>query len=451
MMIGESDVIIKSLHIKGLYGKYDYDIEFNEDLTFLYGSNGCGKTTILTILDCIMTGEIDDLLSYEFNNIKLYYTSMGDNSCLKLIEINITENRMTLTIDNQKILDLSPRDLDSEFPYIGVPLFYKTKVFGKMKELFNYIYWSLSRDNFKVDRTRDVINQNGFPIFHKNDSNESYNKNGYLSNSLESIAAVVKDRYTQIVRRENSLSEEYRNNILTSAIMPEKKSRLNRAIMEMDRLTPGYIQDVKAKYREVLDNFGLSYTSEQIEDFFSGFLEELKTFREKNVENGTPISLLWKYTEIMRIEEITSASEDIERKKQEVRKPIKDFEEIINLFFDASDGDKRLEVTPDGSIIFRTKRGDSLSLSDLSSGEKHLVILFTGLIFGLDNDKQGIFIVDEPDTSLHLLWQRLFVPSILKLNKNIQLIFATHSPEIIGQYRSNLFEVKRKYSEERYA
>lgn len=450
-MIGESDVIIKSLHIKGLYGKYDYDIEFNEDLTFLYGSNGCGKTTILTILDCIMTGEIDNLLSYEFNNIKLYYTSMGDNSCLKLIEINITENRMTLTIDDQKILDLSSKDLNSEFPYIGVPLFYKTKVLSKMKELFNYIYWSLSRDNFKVDRTRDSINQNGFPIFHKNDSNESYNKNGYLSNSLESIAAVVKDRYTQIVRIENSLSEEYRNNILTSAIMPEKKSRLNRAIMEMDRLTPGYIQDVKAKYRKVLDNFGLSYTPEQIEDFFSGFLEELKTFREKNVENGTPISLLWKYTEIMRIEEITSASEDIERKKQEVRKPIKDFEEIINLFFDASDGDKRLEVTPDGSIIFRTKRGDSLSLSDLSSGEKHLVILFTGLIFGLNNDKQGIFIVDEPDTSLHLLWQRLFVPSILKLNKNIQLIFATHSPEIIGQYRANLFEVKRKYSEERYA
>ena len=70
----------------------------------------------------------------------------------------------------------------------------------------------------------------------------------------------------------------------------------------------------------------------------------------------------------------------------------------------------------------------------MSSGEKQIFIIFASLIFGLKNNKSGIYIIDEPEASLHLKWQREFVSSILEINPNIQLIFATHSPEIVGRY-----------------
>lgn len=65
------------------------------------------------------------------------------------------------------------------------------------------------------------------------------------------------------------------------------------------------------------------------------------------------------------------------------------------------------------------------------------------MIFGLRGKSTGIFIVDEPEASLHLEWQSKFVPAILKTNENIQVIFATHSPELIGKYREKAIKLKR--------
>ena len=58
LYLGATKMIIKRLEIKGLYGIYDYNVQFNDDLTFIYGVNGCGKTTILSIVTSIVTGKI---------------------------------------------------------------------------------------------------------------------------------------------------------------------------------------------------------------------------------------------------------------------------------------------------------------------------------------------------------------------------------------------------------
>lgn len=99
-------------------------------------------------------------------------------------------------------------------------------------------------------------------------------------------------------------------------------------------------------------------------------------------------------------------------------------------------------VNSEGQVYFDT-HSQKLKLQDLSSGEKQLIITFASLIFGLKGKNKGIFIVDEPEASLHLEWQSKFVPAILKANENIQLIFATHSPELIGKYRSKAVKLVR--------
>ena len=62
-----TNMIIKRLEIKNLHGIYNYNVSFNDDLTFIFGENGCGKTTILDIVSSIVTGRLYNLFSYDFS------------------------------------------------------------------------------------------------------------------------------------------------------------------------------------------------------------------------------------------------------------------------------------------------------------------------------------------------------------------------------------------------
>ena len=61
----------------------------------------------------------------------------------------------------------------------------------------------------------------------------------------------------------------------------------------------------------------------------------------------------------------------------------------------------------------------------------------------MDQRKTSIVIVDEPELSLHLSWQRMFIKKSLEVGKGVQLIFATHSPEIIGKYGNYAYEITK--------
>jgi predicted ATPase len=66
----------------------------------------------------------------------------------------------------------------------------------------------------------------------------------------------------------------------------------------------------------------------------------------------------------------------------------------------------------------------------LSSGEKQMLSLLSYCIFY----ENAIIFIDEPELSLHVDWQRLFVPTLLKLNTSNQYFMATHSPFIYSRY-----------------
>ncbi|MEN8216126.1 MAG: AAA family ATPase [Pseudomonadota bacterium] len=68
---------------------------------------------------------------------------------------------------------------------------------------------------------------------------------------------------------------------------------------------------------------------------------------------------------------------------------------------------------------------------NLSSGEKQiLIILLTTL---LQDKKEYILLMDEPEISLHIDWQRTLIKNIRQINPNCQIIIATHSPTVYYQ------------------
>ena len=73
--------------------------------------------------------------------------------------------------------------------------------------------------------------------------------------------------------------------------------------------------------------------------------------------------------------------------------------------------------------------------SMLSSGEKQLVLLLCNAITARNDGT--IFIIDEPEISLNVKWQRRLIQALLTCLDGVesQLVMATHSIEILSQYK----------------
>jgi ABC-type glutathione transport system ATPase component len=101
---------------------------------------------------------------------------------------------------------------------------------------------------------------------------------------------------------------------------------------------------------------------------------------------------------------------------------------------------KRAEflLGPEGIVITDEVTNERLRPNALSSGEKQIVLLFSDIV-SLQNETR-LFIIDEPELSLNPEWQRHLMPRLLGVTEQsrMQLIAATHSIEIMAQFRDRI-------------
>ena len=439
----EKKVLIKKLKIKKLHNFYNYSIKFNHDLTFIFGENGCGKTTILNIVSSIVTGKLYNLFSYKFDEILLYYVC-ETNKKTEEIKINRLENKFVIHLSENdcqeeiEIIEIISRE-DDEYALDRFISSYASSSF--LKEKFNYIYLPLSRNSQEGINSFEnrVYARRRHPIYSDKDI---LNKN-YLNDSLHYIEEIIKNGYMRINSSEISINARFRSNIFTSSL---KVTSEYSASSMFDGLEKNTVQDIdkkKKEYVKLLQSIGEwnDETEKSVEQFFKKYKN---AFQKSQRDRGVTVDFLLMNMEFNRIKEIASQAENIEKEKEKLREPITVFLEIVNNFFKATDDKKNVHINSEGRIIIESEYPRrSLSLYNLSSGEKQIIIIFACLIFGLPNDKNGIFIIDEPEASLHLAWQKIFVDSIQKVN-NIQFIFATHSPEIISKYSKKANKIHKQ-------
>lgn len=102
------------------------------------------------------------------------------------------------------------------------------------------------------------------------------------------------------------------------------------------------------------------------------------------------------------------------------------FKKTINEMF--AETGKRIN-DDDNKISFLTWQDEPLYPGQLSSGEKQLLIILMKAL--VQDNKPAVMIMDEPEISLHVDWQKSLISRIKALNPNVQLIIATHSPAMI--------------------
>ena len=123
--------------------------------------------------------------------------------------------------------------------------------------------------------------------------------------------------------------------------------------------------------------------------------------------------------------------QDWERKLQPllpVHRKITALKRIVNDKFVG----KSLTLDSRGVLKFASDEGKEVPVGVLSSGEKHLLALFTMLLFAAN---EGSFVfIDEPEISLHAAWKHAFVDDLEVVAElaDVQIVFATHSTAVIN-------------------
>jgi predicted ATPase len=102
--------------------------------------------------------------------------------------------------------------------------------------------------------------------------------------------------------------------------------------------------------------------------------------------------------------------------------PDHDDEFAVNLIEPEDEGAGAFEV------IYTRRNSHSLSVDDLSAGQLELFLFLAALV--LNDDRQGLVFIDEPELHLDPQWHAPIVRALMDLQPSAQFIVATHSPEI---------------------
>ena len=446
---------IKKLEIKKLHNLYNYNVEFNSDLTFLYGRNGSGKTTILNIIEAIVSGRIYELYAWDFDYITLDY--FDDSGLFKYNNfINIKYKNDSLDVKWKEDIKTIKRDdfihvCEEADTYDEMSSLMEERypILQEIKKEFNYVYLPLNR-NF-INRLNSSIFERFRRIKRRSFFYDEWDDR-VLSREerIGRTAALVRRKYAEATARVSEINDDFRNKVLKSLLSTNtmgSNESFAKFIFESVRTIS--VDSIQGQYFKLLDSLGILDDEERTK--FNNFFNEYK--RQVNQlgfvdskKKGLPISLslVFEYHEIEKMQKVIPLAQEMEEKKAEALERINIFVETMNSFIHNNINDKTLYLDQTGKIKFKIegKQDIDITTDNLSSGEKQLLIFFANFVFNVERNSSSIFVVDEPELSLHLGWQKMFVEKALNINKNMQLIFATHAPEFVGKYRDKMFKLE---------
>jgi energy-coupling factor transporter ATP-binding protein EcfA2 len=121
-----------------------------------------------------------------------------------------------------------------------------------------------------------------------------------------------------------------------------------------------------------------------------------------------------------------------------IRVQLAGFVDTMNSFY----RNKSVQVDVNQGMVISSQNGERLHPGMLSSGEGQLLFLLASIIVA--KDQSSLFMIDEPEISLNVRWQRQLIRSLLELTRDskIQFLLATHSIELLTRYSDCVLDLE---------
>ncbi|MDS1792752.1 AAA family ATPase [Vibrio parahaemolyticus] len=411
---------LQEIHITGFKTRFStMSLKFtNENVTVIYGDNGCGKTTLLRVLHAIFTKNDNELLKNKIESIRLKFSTTKTNK---------DSGQKNVIIKKKSNSDkyIWPESINFSSLGLGVGrTINSTETNIQINDIYRFFVQDIDKYKFvKVDKAthpgdwfdfcNDLLNTSKkyreFRKMHEVNLSRFNEKNLYLKNvKIEEVVEMLLENY-RVARIKTSKRIQNALFETLSSYLIATQPRFDDYHHDMRQL----YQDVsinKARIISALDDNDDNKTKTEIVNK----LKAISSFQTFINEINTPILI-----------ELFSNMVDELVNEQSMLNSIN---EIVSIFNQHMPTEKYLYVSETGLEIITGD--DSHSVTELSSGESQLLITLCMLVLkGRDKD---IILIDEPELSFNIKWQRKFVELVTYLVPDSQVIVASHSPAIAG-------------------
>ncbi|WP_027938033.1 AAA family ATPase [Anaeroarcus burkinensis] len=449
------------IEVENLFGYLNHNIPLENDnnIAILVGPNGYGKTTILKIINTFSIMNLDMMAAIPFEMVRIHFKH---GEILQVFREKVKEDiiqrkvvsRMSVVHnaqDHYKLtFDLISSGYDSyqvSIPTVEVKINLMSNM--QLSQLLSDWMRITGSDFFRNRSTGEVIGRQEFLLRYEYQLSQQVmgelDEHDYevpewlheLAGDIE-VGFICTDRLSRPMRLMYSDDEDVIEQNIQSTIAVYSKlfqKKVHQAMEEMvkesqelDRSFPfRLIERTKKKKRnakvDLWESFErLSHKRQRLIDA-GFFVSDDKPFRpnEEAGKDSTIKSVLLLYAE---------DEENKIKKLEPMLEKVELFREILNSRF------LHKKIVIDRKVGFKIvdDKGNVVPLEELSSGEKHEIVLFFDLVFRMEENV--LVLIDEPELSLHIAWQVRFVDDLIKIakNRNLQFVIATHSPSIIHEH-----------------
>lgn len=427
---------LKLFEITNLFNQFNVSLPLDEKVNIFLGENGMGKTTILNCLYYVLSGNIEKLNNIIFDSISL--TFVDDE------KFSIDHNDISSYVEDYMYGNPPYRRRKVQFESLFTikELENISKLFGERaneEELKKYYF-----------RVSDMF---GMPPSMARRELERYIVLQFQKNMT------TKADFNKVITFKKNVSEKIDEEILyfpTYRRIEEDMSNLGIDI-EKDRVKSKLIQfgmtDVEKNIEALLQMIKsvaitgfAKMTGVLLKQYLNGELSDVENYKVE--QNKLVIALARIGDEIeeqdkQRIIELVNSLDiynsenryllnliknliDSYERQNKYDERVKTFTSICNNYLN---GKKYIYDETNVELgIYKEKTKKPISIQNLSSGEKQIISVFSKLY--IENIENCIILFDEPELSLSIKWQNMFLPDVVNSGKCSTLIAVTHSPFI---------------------
>lgn len=416
--------------VRGLFGylTYDLDLQSQQDLgvsraSILYGDNGSGKTTILKLVFNLLSsragkGEKTTLARIPFRHLAVYFSGGSVVQATRPVESVVGAYTITiarpdsgtavfdLTLDSDGDIKRS-RETDAcmqALKTLKVQLVYLADDRSIRATLPSFEEPNSGKEPDTQDFERWVMT-----------AGQVRRRGEPLPFDVEMIVARLRSSLREEVMRGSNIGENNANTMYLDLL-----ERLTKQWQHPPNIH-STLESATARIAE------LATTSEQLAKF--GIAPPMPANRlleliESTPENRKPALL----TVLEPYLDGVNARLNAQRSSYET---VSTFVEVLGRFF----ASKTVEFSI-GPGLRISVHGEPIKFAQLSSGEKHLLMLLCSTVIA--RERATLFLIDEPELSLNIKWQRILVDALISCsaNSNVQFLLASHSLELLSKHKS---------------
>lgn len=431
---------LKRIKIFGLFGKYDYDIDFANDVCIWVSENGVGKTTILNIIVALLNADKKALAEANFRRVEV---TIGSK------EYIIDKTEIKKNYSNERHIENFFEEIREYIP---------------MHHYYRIVEEYRKHGQIDIEYLEEIVHRYAY---REMNSYRLEKKWRYVLHELREMQ--FSDFSDVLYEIKNKIVEEplfyptYRRiEVSLDKVFLNNPSRINN---ELTKYIGFGMDDVKKRIGNLLDKMSKDANNSYIEMNGAIISDLLKNSSISELANSIPqinrhkVEVVIKRIGEERIENIEKLKEFVNGK---VENPNEDFlkfylDKLVKIYDSQKAIDDKLtkfanvctKYLAGKKIIYDEALlsidvydidGEKIDFDDLSSGEKQIVSIFSKVY--LDVTTSCIFVIDEPEISLSIEWQKEFLIDIYNSGKVGLLIATTHSPFIFkNQFRDYTMEI----------